>query len=1159
MPENNDRKFDLTPRRRAVLPLGTALGLFVAVLALIIVGALALINVNRDADAGERVTHTMAVLENLESLLSRAKDAETGQRGYLITGKETYLEPYTSARSDIGGLEDSLRKLVADNPDQLARLDRVAGYLDQKMKELTETVDLARGGNVEEALLRVRNDRGKLMMDQIRAQVAAMATAERTTLADRQTEWRASSAQTAEVVLLGVGTVLILLITGGFVLSRDYRRQIVEAWSESGVAALSGQLQGDLRLDVLGRNALDFLAGYIDAQVGAIYINDGDGVFRRISAFGMSSDGALAQFRPRETLLGQAVANRRPLHVTSVPDAYLDVNSGLGHAAPRELMIVPVATHDSMEAAIELGFVRPITSDQERFLIRATEVIGMSVRSAKDRSRLEDLLEETQRQSEELQTQQEELRVSNEELEEQGRALRESRGQLEAQQAELEQTNTQLEEQAQLLEHQKDELSRAAEVLVDKAGELELANKYKSEFLANMSHELRTPLNSTLILARLLADNKTGNLSDEQVKYAQTISSAGTDLLGLINDILDLSKIEAGKVEISPEFIEVPALVEELRNVFAPLSEQKGLKLSATIEPNAPTQIRSDVQRVNQILKNLLSNALKFTERGEIELRVFARRPESISFSVRDTGIGIAPTQQSVIFEAFRQADGSTHRKYGGTGLGLSISRDLAHLLGGELAVASTPESGSTFTLTLPTAFTPGRQDAPAATSLSTRHPQTRSVFANETLSDIRAAIDAAAQSIPASASGDDRDTLTSQSRRILIVEDDIPFADILRDLVHEQGFQCVVVHDGAAGVAAAIRYEPHAILLDMQLPTMSGLSILQELKHNPRTRHIPVHIVSVSDVSEEALRLGAVGYALKPVDREQLVDALKKLESKFTPGVRRILLVEDDDRQRESVRALLGALDVEIRDVSSAQEALDLLTSLTFDCMVMDLNLPDMSGFDLLQRMSEQDDLAFPPVIIYTGRSLTAGEEQRLRRFSRSIIVKDARSPERLLDEVTLFLHQVESRLPVETQRLLSETRSRDATLEGRRVLLVEDDVRNIFALSKVLEQAGIKLEIARNGREALEALDRLMSSSATAIDLVLMDIMMPEMDGLTAMREIRKRAAWKRLPIIAITAKAMRDDQERAMEAGANDYIAKPIDIEKLLSLSRVWISKT
>ncbi len=1153
MPAEPEKVTELAARRRGRLPLRTALGLVLAIVAILLVAMLSIRSVRNDFDTGERVTHTMAVVESLETVLSRMKDAETSQRGYLLTGKDTYLAPLNNARADLPGLTDTVRKLVADSPEQLERIGRIDGLIKQKLTELQQTVELHQAGKADEALSIVLSDRGKNLMDQIRTQTGTMSTAERTALTQRQDEWKNSASGTAEVVMIGLGTILILLLFGGVMLSRDYRRQSAEAWSETGLATLGTRLQGDLRLDVLGRNALDFLAAYLQAPVGAIYIIDSDGVYRRIASF--ATTGGLAEFRPRESLLGQAVANRRPLRVTDVPASYIDVNSGLGQTRPNEVVIVPIAAHESQLAAIELGFIRPMDVEAHRFLVRACEIIGMSVRSAKDRSRLEDLLEETQRQSEELQTQQEELRVSNEELEEQSRALRESRSQLESQQAELEQTNSQLEEQTQLLEHQKDELSHASGILVEKARDLELANKYKSEFLANMSHELRTPLNSTLILSRLLSDNKSGNLTDEQVKYAQTILSAGNELLGLINDILDLSKIEAGKVELQPQSVPVRKFAQDLTSGFAPLAEQKNLKLFATIEPNAPERMETDPQRVSQVLKNLLSNALKFTERGEIEVRVFSRDPGSISFAVRDTGIGIEREQHAIVFEAFRQADGSTHRKYGGTGLGLSISRDLAHLLGGTIDLSSAIGRGSTFTLTLPVAFAPVAEREPPPKSPP---PATTLAARREKLNDVRRFTETMAE-IPSAQVADDRGSLTTQSRRILIVEDDIKFAAILRDLIHEQGFQCVIVHDGAAGLAAASRYEPHGIVLDMQLPTVSGLDILQELKRNPRTRHIPVHIVSAADMSEEALRLGAVGYALKPVERDELVDALRKLEAKFTPGNRRVLLVEDDDRQRASVRELLAALDVEIRDVSNAKEALELLVSLTFDCMVMDLNLPDMSGFDLLQRMSDQEDIAFPPVIIYTGRSLTSEEENKLRRFSRSIIVKDARSPERLLDEVTLFLHQVEAKLPAETQRLLSATRSRDATLEGRRVLLVEDDVRNIFALSKVLEQAGIKLEIARNGREALDSLDKFMGAADTKFDLVLMDIMMPEMDGLTAMREIRKRPNWKKLPIIAITAKAMRDDQERAIEAGANDYIAKPIDIEKLLSLSRVWISKS
>jgi CheY-like chemotaxis protein len=766
-----------------------------------------------------------------------------------------------------------------------------------------------------------------------------------------------------------------------------------------------------------------------------------------------------------------------------------------------------------------------------------SETLGVAIRASKDRTRLEELLEETQRQGEELQTQQEELRVSNEELEVQARSLKESQAQLESQQAELEQTNSQLEEQAQLLEHQKDDLSKAQEVLTERATELERANQYKSEFLANMSHELRTPLNSSLILAKILADNRSGNLTPEQIEYAQTISSAGNDLLAIINDILDLSKIEAGKVDLAPESVVVARIVDDLVRTFQPVAQNKSLGFEIEMAPSAPDRIDTDPQRVGQILKNLVSNALKFTETGKVTVRVFPGTHQTVCFDVQDTGIGVSEHQREIIFDAFRQADGSTHRKYGGTGLGLTISRDLARLLGGDISVVSTPGAGSTFTLTLPLAYTP--------------------------VADTRLSRAAPAPAIPArpvpqraqrrAVVEDDSEQIQTDARLILIVEDDLPFATILRDLAHELGFQCIVTHTANDALAAVATYRPKAILLDMNLPDYSGLGVLDQLKRNPLMRHIPVHVISVADYSQEALAMGAVGYAMKPVNREQLAEALQRLEAKFSPGVRNVLVVEDDERQRESIRQLLQNDDVKITAVRTATDALARLRETTFDCMVMDFNLPDLSGYELLQKMAEADEVAFPPVIVYTGRSLTADEEQRLRRFSKSIIVKDARSPERLLDEVTLFLHQVESKLPAERQRMLQVARDRDAALEGRRILVVEDDVRNIFALSSLLEPKGAQIDIARNGREALETLTRNSN-----IDLVLMDIMMPEMDGLTAMREIRKRPEWKKLPIIALTAKAMRDDQEKCLAAGANDYIAKPLDVEKLMSLVRVWMPK-
>jgi CheY-like chemotaxis protein/two-component sensor histidine kinase len=684
-----------------------------------------------------------------------------------------------------------------------------------------------------------------------------------------------------------------------------------------------------------------------------------------------------------------------------------------------------------------------------------------------------------------------------------------------------------------------------------------------------MSHELRTPLNSSLILAKLLADNPQGNLSGEQVKFAESIYSAGNDLLNLINDILDISKVEAGKLEVHLDAVPLAATVETLVRSMQPQAQQKGLRLDMVLAPDLPEHIVSDAQRVGQILKNLVSNACKFTSQGSVTVALRPEAGDRVVFEVQDTGIGIAPDNQDMIFEAFRQADGSTHRKYGGTGLGLSISRDLAQLLGGALTVRSTLGEGSTFSLSLPRLLSAPQPlaarstTAGSALSDGTNGPEgaTPPAARPAEVAPVRTARPAIV--LPPLPPPDPEapvapDTVTHGGRMILVIEDDMRFADILRDLTAEMDFGCVLAHTATDGLQAAITRQPSAILLDMHLPDHSGLAVLDQLKRDVRTRHIPVHVLSVSDYMQEALGMGAVGYDLKPVKRAQLVSALERLEAKFSQRVRRVLVVEDDQRQRESIHALLGHAEVEIVGVDNARAALEQLRSTTFDCMIMDLNLPDVSGYELLEQMEAQEQASFPPVIVYTGRSITPVEEQRLRRFSRSIIIKDARSPERLLDEVTLFLHQVEASLPAEAQRMLQIARDRDSVLEGRTVLVVEDDVRNIFALTSVLEPKGARVELARNGLEALAALERARSGVGPAIDLVLMDIMMPEMDGLTAMREIRKLPEWKKLPIIALTAKAMRDDQERCLAAGANDYIAKPLEVEKLMSLVRVWMPK-
>jgi signal transduction histidine kinase/DNA-binding response OmpR family regulator/CHASE3 domain sensor protein len=1117
---------------RSALPTKTQIGFGAATFAILLIGYLSYRSFLLRADNARWVSHTIDVTQQLEVLLSTYEDAETGQRGYLLTGNERYLEPYNSAVAVVDPNIAKLRAAVADNPRQVRRVEALESFGRAKMAELQQTIDLRRAGKLEDAIAIVKTDRGKQAMEQIRNIIANMKETERGLLDSRTADLAEASALAVAVVGGGSILLLILVVAAASMSSRDFREQRIQSWLRTGSSELSAAMQGEEDADKLGAKVAAFLSRYLEAQVGAVYFAPDRGTLRRVGGYGLPAVVA-ADAQPPAGLTHQAYQENRTIQVDDVPKEFFPVSSGVGRAPARRLVIVPLTADGRPNGAVELGFLHAVTPFDRDLLTRMGEPIGLALRSTKDRADLRAALEETQRQAEELQTQQEELRVQNEELEQQSRALKESQARLESQQAELEQINSSLEEHTQTLERQRDDLARAQ-------GELQRASAYKSEFLANMSHELRTPLNSSLILAKLLADNREGNLNPEQVKFAQTIYSAGNDLLTLINDILDLSKIEAGKLDVHPEDVPMARLCEDLANTFRPLAADKGIELGATVDADVPASIVTDSTRVQQVLKNLLSNALKFTERGGVSLRVRRRGGNRVAFDVKDTGIGIPAEQHEVIFEAFRQADGTTNRKYGGTGLGLSISRDLARLLGGELTVDSAPGRGSTFTLALPDRLDVG--DGASTPPKSTRaKPAPR-----QELPERSADADAAGASRPDGAPPPD-------GRTILVIEDDPGFATVIQGLAREMDFRALVASTGEQGLALAERHQPSAIVLDIGLPDRSGLSVLDTLKHQSSTRHIPVHVVSGADHMRAALEMGAVGYAIKPVKREELVDAFRRLETKFTQRLRRILVVEDDPVTRESTCRLLAGEDVEMVAVGTAADALQRLGEIGFDCMVLDLTLPDRSGVELLEEMSTADRYAFPPVIVYTGRSLSRDEEQKLRRLSRSIIIKGARSPERLLDEVALFLHQVESELPPEQQRMLKNARSREAVFEGKRVLVVEDDIRNIFALTSVLEPRGAKVEIARTGREAVERLKH-----KPAVDLVLMDIMMPEMDGLEATRKIREMPQHASLPIIALTAKAMTDDREQCLAAGANDYLAKPLDVDRLLSLARVWMRK-
>ncbi|HEY4297767.1 MAG TPA: response regulator [Paraburkholderia sp.] len=1185
----DQNRFRTIIRRNIALPLGVGL-VTMAVFAGLIAYLVSTMN---------WVEHSDRVISQANEMLRLAVDRESSMRGFLITGDESFLTPYETGGPKFKTQVDALQQLVADNPPQIGRLKQIQA-LQQRWSGIAEEMIDARRRN-QDFETAVASGRGKVEFDETRRVFSDFFDVEL-----RLRQERAEATRSVTTLLVGVFLLFSLSVSGLLAwlgrrdllsLSATYddalRQQAEQTevlqeqvWLRTGQRLLAEKVVGQTSPQLVGRAMLDVLGQYLEAAVAALYVRDKQhGTLRRIAAYGFSQESEQAtarNFEDGETLVGQAALARRMIVLRDVPPDYVQVVSGTGRSAPKNLLIMPIENDGQVNGVVELGLIRELTRRDQAFMELIANSMGDFIEASLYRERLQDALVETQQLNEELQVQQEELRVSNEGLEERGRALMESQTRLEAQQAELEQTNVQLEEYAQRLERQKSDLLRAQDDLAANAERLEQSSRYKSEFLANMSHELRTPLNSSLILAKLLQQNRTGNLSEEQVRYAETIHASNSDLLVLINDILDLSKVEAGQVTVELETVSIDATLQSLEEMFKPLAGAKHLQLVFDRQPGTPETLVTDSQRVTQILRNLLSNAVKFTERGEVALSVAPAEGEFLRIDVRDSGIGIAADKRDMIFEAFQQADGSTSRQYGGSGLGLSISREFAHLLGGRITVASEVGKGSVFTLWLPldaeaalanregsaastqafsSAATQGQAHAPAVANLPAFAATTAAepLLASAPPVSVQTALLTPANGLspgnPSESAGgfiaDDRDNRTRAGRLIVAVEDDFAFAEILRDLTHELDFDFVHASDAASGLALVRDMRPAAVLLDVGLPDRSGLTVLEWLKNDPLTRHIPIHIVSATDHADKALHLGAIGYTLKPTARSTMEAAIRRLEARLQQRLKRVLVIEDDGPMRESIRALLQSENTEIIAVATLAEALDQLTRLTFDCVVTDLALPDGTGYDLLERLAANTAHAALPVIVYTGRMLSDDEEHRLRRYSKSIIIKGAKSPERLLDEVTLFLHSVESSLAPEQQRMLRSVRQRDNAFEGRTILLAEDDVRNIFALSHVLEPLGAKLEIARNGREALDALE-----NGPEVHLILMDIMMPEMDGLTAMGEIRRDPRFAHLPIIALTAKAMANDRTRCLEAGADDYVSKPIDVDKLVSLCRVWL---
>jgi HAMP domain-containing protein/CheY-like chemotaxis protein/GAF domain-containing protein len=974
-------------------------------------------------------------------------------------------------------------------------------------------------------------------------------------------------------------------------------RNAAQDWLNSNLARFSGMLQGLRDQKTVARLLMSEVTPLVAAHHGAFYIAeegpaaDDDTELRLIATYGYKERKSIAnRFKVGEALVGQAALEKKPILITEAPEDYIRIASGLGEAAPTSIIVLPVLFEENVMAVVELASFTPFTQIQQTFLDQLAESIGVVLNTIQANMRTEELLQQSQQltqdlqsQSEELQAQQDELKRSNAELEAQTATLRASEELLQTQQEELQQTNEELEERSQQLEEQNQrieiknaEIEDARRALEEKAEQLALSSKYKSEFLANMSHELRTPLNSLLILAKLLGDNPDGNLTEKQVEFANTIHNAGAELLGLINDILDLSKVEAGKMDVHVAEVSVADELQALERAFLPVAEEKGLSFELDFAADAPATLVTDRQRLQQVLKNLLSNAFKFTETGGVVLRVgraaagrqFAgdnlmRAEQVIAFSVADTGIGISRDKLRLIFEAFQQADGTTSRRYGGTGLGLSISREIARLLGGEIHVDSTPGEGSTFTLFLPDRYVETPAHAVSGDGLDALGagltPDTAAALPGHHGNGAAAAeLELDAELLDPSLIvepevPDDRDSIEEGDRVVLIVEDDAEFARTELEIARERGFKGLVALRGDTGLALAREFRPDAIVLDMSLPVLDGWTVLDRLKRHPATRHIPVHIVSGTDEMQPALMAGAAAFTQKPTSLEALGDVFGGIESFIDRDVRRLLVVDDDETQRQAIVELVGGDgDVDIVAVGSSEEALKALDQEPpFDCMVLDLKLPKMTGFDLLERVKSDDRSRSLPVIVYTGKDLTRREETKLKRYAETIVVKDARSPERLLDETSLFLHRVESKLPESKRRMLEQLHSADAVFLGKKILIVDDDVRNVFALTSALEAHGMEVRFAENGREGIETLQENPD-----VDLVLMDVMMPELDGYETTRAIRELPQFERLPIIALTAKAMKGDRERSIAAGASDYITKPVDTDQLLSLMRVWL---
>lgn len=1179
------------------------LGLGLSLIILFISSLASYISINNLIKSTELVKHSDEVILNTESVISSLKDAETGQRGYLLTGNKVFLEPYTGASDTAASLLKKVELATQDNVKQQQYIASLRKILFKRLGIIKSTVEIkSLGGKVDPTVL----FQGKTYMDQARLIVKEMVKEERRLLEERTSELNKLTAYTPILILIAAALAILITLFFYRKVSIDFderaklqqeiedkkyqmERRIIaikeianqisngnygvlldnaseddlgvlsdslnsmslslkkafdtlaeNEWLQTGVANLNVKMVGEKDVFRLADDIIEFLVTYTKSQIGAIYLFKDDGYLHLKGQYALQGQNLEQTIELGQGLIGQAVKSGKTIMLDEIPQGDLTVSFASGNIKPAQLLVLPIIRNGISIGGLELGNILAFSELQLHFLNLVLSDVGTALLGAQNRQKLQQLLEETQAQSEELQVQHNELEGMNAELEAQSQKLQASEEELRVQQEELLQSNQELEERSSLLEEKNELIEERNIEIGQKAEALELSTRYKSEFLANMSHELRTPLNSILLLSRLMAENE--EMDREHQEYAEVIQSSGQGLLSLIDEILDLSKIEAGKMELDRANIKLDEVLNTMRSLFNPIAKEKVLDLVLDKSTDLPEYFHTDRMRLEQILKNLLSNAIKFTSKGSVKLLISKNEKlNALVFRVTDTGVGIAPEKQTMVFEAFQQADGSTRRKFGGTGLGLSISRELAKLLGGFIDLKSEENKGSIFTLTLPIDKNKGFDGVidpyEKVNPIKSLEPVVKKA-SNFTVANIPQEIE------------DDRDNIQPNDKVILIVEDDTPFAKTLLDFTRKRNYKGLVAVRGDVGLELAKAYKPLAILLDIQLPIKDGWQVMEELKANPETRPIPVHIMSSLQVKKESLLKGAVDFINKPFAFEHMQEIFSKLEHALSRHPKKVLIVEENEQHAKALSYFLSNFNIQTEIVNQVKDSVSALHKAEVNCVILDMGIPDKHAYETLEVVKKTPGLENLPIIIFTGKNLSKGEENRLKQYADSIVMKTAHSYQRILDEAGLFLHLVEekNRDKDKLPRKYSELQD---VLVGKTVLVADDDIRNIFSLTKVLEQHQMKVIAATDGKEALKLLNE-----SKDVDVVLMDMMMPELDGYETTSAIRQDFKYRNLPILAVTAKAMMGDREKCIAAGASDYISKPVDMDQLVSLLRVWL---